>query len=172
MGDNLVDYTLQTMEKDGPEKDFEERMSMLREELAEAQLNDDAILAANLEAQIFQTEASLEEFRKNASAIDLEFAERLAKLEARADVVKEKREQSLKHSARQMKANGQDAKGLGVGLTIAYSFIGCPIVGYLIGLGIEKGGGPPFSKDWGAVIGILIGFFAMIILVNRESGNR
>jgi len=160
------------MEKDGPEKSFEERMSMLREELAEAKLNDDAILTANLEAQIFQTESSLEEFRENANALDKDFAARLANLEARADSVKERRDQAVKTTARQLKSSGEDAKGLGVGLTIAYSFIGCPIVGYLIGLGIEKAGGPPFSKDWGAVIGIVLGFFAMIILVKRESGER
>jgi hypothetical protein len=160
------------MKKDGTETGFEERMSMLREELAEAQLNDDAILAANLEAQIFQTEASLEEFREKASAIDKDFAERLAHLEARADSVREKREQIARTTAKQLKSSGEDAKGLGIGLTIAYSFIGCPIVGYLIGLGIEKGGGPQFSKDWGAVIGIVVGFFAMIILVKRENGDR
>jgi F0F1-type ATP synthase assembly protein I len=149
------------------EKDFAERMAKLREELVAAQAMDDPFLIANIEAQITQLDSGLAEFRETTAAIDEEFADRLSQLESRVDAVKATRDNVQKQKDRQFKADGEAAKGLGVGMAVAYSFIGCPIVGYGIGFLITKSTGNPYAKDWGAIIGIVIGFFAMFVLLKR-----
>jgi F0F1-type ATP synthase assembly protein I len=153
------------------EAEFEQRMAALKEELREAQKMDDPFLIANLEAQITTLDSGLAEFREQAAEIDREFHDRLNKLEARADAVKATKAAKQAVEIKQLKTSADEAKGLGIGLTMAYTLLGCPVAGYLIGLAVEKSGGPPYVKDWGAVIGIVVGFGAMLILIKRTNSD-
>jgi F0F1-type ATP synthase assembly protein I len=150
---------------------FSQRMAELRRELAEARELNDPILVANIEAQIVGLESGVAQFRENADALDEEFDRRLQELKARAATTQEVHQTRKREAEKRQAADAETTRGLGLGLVIAYSFIGFPMVGYFIGFLIERFGGPGYAKDWGAIIGMALGFISLFVLLRRANSS-
>lgn len=93
---------------------------------------------------------------------------------ARLDPLRERLETSRREATA---AKGEDMReayrSTGVGLSIAYVVIGVPILGWLVGWGIDSL--KPGGLDWGAVFGIggaFLGVALAIHRLNRENQGR
>lgn len=64
-------------------------------------------------------------------------------------------------------AGRTDAKGLGFGLAIVYSLVGCMAVGWGIGWLVDRQTGGEMGQPIGALVGSIIGMIASIMLVHR-----
>ncbi|MEI7987212.1 MAG: hypothetical protein WCI55_16440 [Armatimonadota bacterium] len=67
-----------------------------------------------------------------------EFDDKLKELEVKAQAMKEKREAQKVQAAKEVRSTQESNAGLGMGMAIAYVIIGIPLVGGLIGLGLNK----------------------------------
>ncbi len=65
----------------------------------------------------------------------------------------------------------EDSRGLGVGLTAAYSLLGCCAVGIGIGWLVKQATGMQIFVGLGALLGMVIGVVMMIFLVNRANAK-
>ncbi len=128
---------------------------MDEEKTPEEILADRASLAAN-------------QGRAQADALHDDFEQRLAGIEAKASAAKQTFANTQSQAVAGGKVAGQtgeEARDLGIGLSIAYAIIGVPIVFFLTGLAIERGtpGGPIQSSLGliGAVVGVAYAFIAV-----------
>ena len=112
-----------------------------------------------------------DEARRKIDEADAEFADRLKSLEDRAAQSKSRRETQAKQKAREDKSSAEAAKGLGVGLTVAYAILGMPLAGLGIGWLIEKMGGPAGWQSGLIVLGAVLGGVFAILVVNKTQNT-
>jgi len=62
-------------------------------------------------------------------------------------------------------------RGLGVGMSAAYSLIGAMIVGYGLGWGYDKLFHANYGQVIGALIGSVLGIASAIWVINKDSGD-
>lgn len=119
-------------------------------------------------------EPGLQGFGGNARAAaladdDPAFAERLRDLDARAAkmrTAKEAQSTQVKKVERQAKA---DTASLGTGLAIAYSFLGLPAVGLLLGWLVSRLVYAPVATSLGGFVGILAGCIVAFRLLQQSN---
>lgn len=112
-----------------------------------------------------------DEARRKIDEADAEFADRLKSLEERAAQSKSRRETQAKQKAKEDQSSAEAAKGLGVGLTVAYAILGMPLAGLGIGWLIEKMGGPAGWQSGLIVLGATLGVVFAIVFVNKVQGT-
>lgn len=112
---------------------------------------------------------SIEHAKQEANKIDDEFSARLKALEDRAQQQKEQRENVKREEARKSSSDAQSALGLGIGLSVAYTIIGMPLVGMGIGWFIDYKTGSNSFRTIGAVAGMALGIFAGIAIFNKSN---
>jgi F0F1-type ATP synthase assembly protein I len=100
---------------------------------------------------------------------DAEFEARVAALHAKVDRVAATRAAIKTQTARQQASDGKATAGMGIGLSIAYTIIGCPITGYVIGYLLDNRAGTTSMRTNGAFIGIVIGMGVAVFLIQRSS---
>lgn len=115
---------------------------------------------------------SIEKAREEASKIDDEFSERLKKLENKALQHKLIRDNRAKETSRKLRDDAQSAKGLGVGLSVAYTIIGLPLVGVAIGWIIDTRMGTQTYRSIGVLLGSVLGIVGAIALLSRINRNE
>lgn len=96
------------------------------------------------------------------------FDERMADLEKRATEAKIAREAKRVEVQRTLKSDQDSAKGLGIGLAIAYTMIGLPIFGYGVGYFVDQSSGGTQAKGIGVLIGSILGIFMAVVILNRH----
>lgn len=97
-----------------------------------------------------------------------DFDSRMEELEARAQAVKREREAKEAQAARATKSDRDAAKGLGVGMSIAYTIIGLPLFGALVGWMIDNNTGGTQAKGIGVMIGVVAGMGMAFVILNRH----
>jgi len=100
---------------------------------------------------------------------DAEFRSRYEEISNRAKVIQEKRAAAVKTQAKKEKSDRESAKGLGVGLSIAYTILGMPVAGYLIGWAIDGNSVVQTGRNFGTLIGAFIGVAAAVMMMNRTN---
>jgi F0F1-type ATP synthase assembly protein I len=98
---------------------------------------------------------------------DAEFEERLSALERRAGKVRTRREGQVVEEKRRRELQQSDAKGLGVGLSIAYTIIGLPLVLAGVGWLIDRRLETDLYMGLGMVIGAFAGVMMAFVILNR-----
>lgn len=112
---------------------------------------------------------SIGKAREEATKIDEEFGERLKALEEKAKTVKEVRDNQNREKARKLESDRETAKGLGLGLSIAYTIIGLPILGAVIGWFLDSRMGGQTFTSLGVLIGSVLGIVAAVFMISRAN---
>lgn len=112
---------------------------------------------------------SIDKAREEAAKIDEEFGERLKALEEKAKTVKEVRDNQNREKARKLESDRETAKGLGLGLSIAYTIIGLPILGAVIGWFLDSRMGGQTFTSLGVLIGSVLGIVAAVFMISRAN---
>ncbi len=108
-----------------------------------------------------------DEARRKINETDLEFEKKLQDLETRASRAKEKRENVEKKISRERADSASSARGLGVGLTVAYAIIGTPLVGAGAGWLIDRSVGGTLWMGILTVSGAFIGVGCAVYILNK-----
>ena len=114
--------------------------------------------------------------RSRADDLDREFSERINSLDARMNAGRARHEASRIKAQRESMSDPESARGLGVGLTVAYAIIGTPILLFLVGIGVDKLVGVPADAPmkWSAglgLLGMIVGVTFAIMVANRAANN-
>lgn len=112
---------------------------------------------------------SIDKAREEAAKIDEEFGERLKALEEKAKSVKEVRDNQNREKTRKLESDRETAKGLGLGLSIAYTIIGLPILGAVIGWFLDSRMGGQTFTSLGVLIGSVLGIVAAVFMISRAN---
>jgi F0F1-type ATP synthase assembly protein I len=111
-----------------------------------------------------------EEHRQKLSS-DEEFEARMAALHAKVDRIQSARKATIRNEKKKQASDGKAAAGMGIGLSIAYTIIGCPIVGYGIGYLIDMQMGTTTARSYAAMVGIIIGMGAAFYLIQKSNSQ-
>ncbi|MCC7230743.1 MAG: hypothetical protein IT203_10150 [Fimbriimonadaceae bacterium] len=112
---------------------------------------------------------SIEKAREEAAKIDEEFGERLKALEEKAKTVKEVRDNQSREKTRRLESDRETAKGLGLGLSIAYTIIGLPILGAVVGWFLDSRVGGQTFTSLGVLLGSVLGIVAAVFMISRAN---
>lgn len=184
--------------KDAPEEDLDAEIAELEQKLQEAvegqplteedeqrvaeiaeRLDSEHRLDAFLEKHDSQVEA-LQEIAENVRAerpsdtLDDEFDAKLRSIEERARTARTRKSTGLKSPERdrQLESDRSAARGLGVGLSIAYTMLGLPVFGWGVGWLLDRNTDSnvfvPLFTLGGAVVGIAMAVY----MVNREQNRK
>lgn len=113
-----------------------------------------------------------EEARQKISETSNEFEARMAELEKRGAAAKARYEATKTKVATERKESGDSARGLGIGLAVAYAIIGAPLAGFGAGFLIDKANGGDTWKGILGLIGSVAGVAYAILILNREEKKR
>ncbi len=112
-------------------------------------------------------DAITDEANAKVEKIDDEFHAKAEELHARAAKLKRTMEVKQERQTEERRSDGESARGLGIGLTVAYAIIGTPLLGFGIGYLID---GNSTVKTWSGILG-MIGAFAgvgyCVYILNR-----
>ena len=124
-----------------------------------------------LDDGITKLEEMRDRIEPSATPPDDDFEARMAGLQERGKQVEARRRAEKVEKSRQYAKEQDSAQGLGIGLTIAYAIIGAPVLGYFVGLGIDK---LTHRQDaaFFALGGVVLGFFAAIMIANRQNAKK
>ena len=159
---------------DEPKQESEEELERrLRRLLGEAENDDDAdaieLKLLDLDSKLAATQ---EERKAGDAMFDAAFEERLNALHKRVDDVKSKKESDARETSRSQVVSRDTARGLGIGLTIAYTITGVPLIGAVIGWVIDNRLG---TKVWIGIctlIGATLAVGVAVVLLKRGSPDK
>lgn len=100
--------------------------------------------------------------------LDEEFERRMKSLEERASAHRELRENEKREQERRTRGDRDAARGLGLGLSVAYTIIGLPVFGYGVGWLISRSTGSTTVAGFGMLIGAVLGIAVAIVMLNRQ----
>lgn len=118
--------------------------------------------------QDLQRQADELKVESKGEQIDAEFEERMRKLEERVQESKTVREAQQRETKRQLQSERESARGLGIGLSIAYTIIGLPLFGYGVGYFIDQSTGGQAAKGIAMMIGAIAGIAMAFVMLNRQ----
>lgn len=98
------------------------------------------------------------------------FEDPLAALESRAGKARGVHRKAMNAEPSRIDGDRRAAKGLGIGLAMAYTMIGLPLLGLLIGFGLNRLVPGPWIAV-GVVLGFVAGVAFALFLGNRERDN-
>ena len=97
-----------------------------------------------------------------------DFEERLSHLEKRAKGTQQVQEVKRQQLTQRMRQSDSDAKGLAKGMSIAYTIIGLPLLGVVIGWFLDRGTGSQRYTQIGVLVGAVLGIAMAFVLINRD----
>lgn len=103
-------------------------------------------------------EQTAKEAREELGQIQDDFEDKLKALEKRATEAKRQHEKTKARVEAQRADDGKAAKGLGIGLTVAYAIIGTPLVGFGAGWALDQTLG---TRGWQSGLGLLGAFLGV-----------
>ncbi len=115
--------------------------------------------------------AHQEERKETEGFFDAEFEERLGKLHDKANLAKEIAEGKKREQQRNFASERETARGLGFGLTIAYTIIGLPLAGLFIGWLIDRSLGTTMAKGIGVIVGAALGMVMALVMLAKTNQN-
>jgi F0F1-type ATP synthase assembly protein I len=128
------------------------------------------------EIRLRQLEEELEQasaaHREKVTGIQSEFDERMRNLETKLDRVREQREGKRVQEQVRTNIDASASKGLGLGLQIAYTIIGLPLIGALIGYFIDRATGATLWTGLLAVAGMAGGVTLTVMFMGRSSNQK
>ena len=158
-------------EAEPTEEELELRLKKL---LGEAETADADELDA-IELKLRDVESKLDagsrERKERDGFFDSEFEERLEKLHERADQAKDRQHGVAQAKEREQRMAAVSTRGLGVGLSIAYTITGLPLLGVLIGWLVDRSQGTTSGKGIGVMIGVAVAL-AMAFMMMKRSDNE
>lgn len=92
---------------------------------------------------------------------------RLNELGAKAEVLKAKRNAQLAEQARENRIAQDSSQGLGAGISIAYTILGVPLVGGIIGVVLKNQTGNPIWVSVCGLAGMVLGLFGAYFVAKR-----
>jgi len=101
--------------------------------------------------------------------IEDEFDKKLRELHQRVDSVKQTKERKEQAQLKIQKQEQSSARGAGIGLAIAYTIIGVPMLGVILGYALQEATG---NKVWMSVcvlIGAVLGLAMAVVMMNRTN---
>lgn len=128
----------------------------------------DVLRLRELDRQIADAAA---EHRENVSGIQSEFDEQMRALEAKTDLVRGALQKKEAEQQRLTITNAASSRGLGLGLQIAYTIIGLPLVGILVGYFLDRSQGTHLWTGLLAVVGLGGGIALTVMFMNRTNGK-
>jgi F0F1-type ATP synthase assembly protein I len=138
----------------------------------EGNVDEDELDRRVRELGLDQPPSIAEEAKLKADKIDDEFSERLRALENKARTHKIIRDNQAKETDRKMRSDAQSAKGLGVGLSVAYTIIGLPLAGVAIGWLIDQRMGTQTYRSIGVLLGSVLGIAAALAILSRANRSE
>jgi F0F1-type ATP synthase assembly protein I len=105
-----------------------------------------------------------------ADILDPELRERIDRFNHTVDKIKAAKQEKERLRKRHAEREGEASRGLGLGIAIAYTIIGVPLLGALVGYFIDNAMG---TKTWVGIcvlIGAVLGVGMGLVLMNR--GNK
>lgn len=121
----------------------------------------DRLLGADAEVGTVASQAA------SAAEHDEAFDERLRELESRAEKHRVVREAARAKTQRQQSKDADSARGLGVGMTIAYAILGMPLVGAGLGWLLDERLGVKIWMGIGMLLGAVAGIGFAVLTINR-----
>lgn len=109
------------------------------------------------------------EAKAKGDKIDDEFGERLRALENKARTHKLIRDNRNQETERKQLSDGESARGLGVGLSVAYTIIGLPLAGVVIGWLVDQRLGTQTFRSLGVLLGSVFGIAAALLILSRSN---
>ena len=101
-----------------------------------------------------------------------EYLSKLADVDAKLKQARQSQENTKpKHESLTGSLDQKSSVAMGMGLSMAYTIIGSPIVGYGIGLLVNKVTGTQGWQIWLTLIGFVIGL-GYVVIVQKRHGDR
>ena len=100
-----------------------------------------------------------------------EFDEKLHALEVKAQAMKERREAQKVQAEKEVKSTQMSNEGLGIGMTLAYTVLGLPLLGGIVGMFLDKATG---GNAWIVIFGMggmVLGIGCAVFLLYRNNGK-
>lgn len=92
---------------------------------------------------------------------------RLRELAAKADALKNKRNAQIAEQARESRIAQDSSQGLGAGISIAYTILGLPLIGGIIGVVLKNQTGNPVWVSVFGLAGMVLGLFGAYFVAKR-----
>jgi len=103
---------------------------------------------------------------------DPEFSARMNQLNDRVDSFRSKKDNDVERQGKVWKSEQEASRGLGFGLSIAYTIIGMPVVLALIGWAIDNHYHTTVWRGALAFFGMIIGVFYAVTVLNRTNRSE
>lgn len=130
---------------------------------------DEDELDRRIRAMGLDSSPVIDNAKKEAAKIDDEFEARLKELEERAKGSHQTRENKKLETNRRMASDRDSAKGLGLGLSIAYTIIGLPLLGVLIGWFMDQRVGGQTFTSIGVLVGSVLGIVGTVFMLSKAN---
>ena len=101
--------------------------------------------------------------------LDEEFDARFEALHAKVDASRQQRERIKIAAERAQDSDAKAAKGLGIGLTIAYTILGMPLIGYGLGWLLDRELNTLIWKGFGVLLGAVVGVWYALVMLARTN---
>jgi F0F1-type ATP synthase assembly protein I len=163
----------------------EELERRLRKLIGDDPDSDTALLPPSMQppAELDELELKLQEIdqriadagqvgRAKAAGFDADLETDLQRVESKAAEAKAAQEAARQDREKKGISDGDSARGLGVGLSIAYTIIGVPLLGVLIGWIADSSMGTTNWKGIGMLVGVVVGMALAFVLLNRTKDLR
>ncbi len=132
----------------------------------------------NLTADVDDVDDKLEGILKNTKVDRLdesehdEYLSKLDEMDAKLKHARETQQKAQpKHNTLSGSLDPKSSVAMGMGLSLAYTIIGSPIVGFGAGLLINKATGTQGWQIWMTLIGFMIGM-GYVVMVQKRHGDR
>ncbi len=112
---------------------------------------------------------AIDRAKQEAAKIDAEFEGRLKDLEHRANQAQSVRKNRSRELERKLSSDRDAARGLGIGISIAYTIIGLPLFGAGVGWLVDNRLGVDFWKGIGVLLGAIAGIMMAFYKINRHN---
>lgn len=124
-----------------------------------------------LNAGIRELEAIHENIKVNVDdpMNDPEFVARMKALDERSERIRQQRQEKATEKKRAIKSDQESSRGLAVGLSIAYTIMGVPVAGFLIGWLIDNQLKSEMYKGIGVMAGAVAGISMALFILKRHS---
>lgn len=141
----------------------------LRKHAEELGITPDEMRLAELEREF---EKVARERDDKVEGIQSEFDSRMTDLDKRIKKMRSDREEKKVAESKVLKESVSSARGLGLGLTVAYTFIGCPLLGALIGWGIDQWRHTDIYKGIFMMVGAAGGLALVVYFLKRAEEQK
>lgn len=105
-------------------------------------------------------------------SVDEEFDARIREFDGRAKTTIGGRKKQATHRRKLATQDGESARGLGEGITVAYAIIGFPLIGAGVGWFLAEGDQKQTAMGVGVVVGMVIGVSFGLFLLNRFQSRK